>query len=628
MKLKHTRGVLLTPYDSRGNDRDRYQARRHRPTQADQAADTRGNFARSDRYGYGSRYGRYDGSGYGSDSRYGSLRYDSSRYDNGFRYSSTSQRQTDGQHGHSAQGRTGDRQQYSRYYSSRTPESNYQSRYQPRYRSSYQSSNDNGYRSSSYGPSGRYASSGSRNPYEPNGQQHQGRTDSRDAPQSHSGRRGQGQQGRNRNAPRRQPRNAKRPHKGLKPWILGVLIAVGVVVAAIAGYTAYINGRLQSNDAELLASLKQSDENEPFYMLLMGVDSDEERQAEGDTGRSDSIMLVRVDPVNVKVTMVSIHRDTLVNISGYGNSKINAAYAYGGKALMVQTVSQFAGVDISHYAEVDFNSFSKIVDAIGGIEVTLPMDVYDPDYTGLDLKAGPQTLDGNTALLLCRCRHAYDAYNDGDQYRAAAQRMVITAMVKKILSSDAATMVSAITQLSGSVTTDMDVSSILSLAAKMKGLDFDNDVQTAINPTTSAYINGIWYEKSNSSEWKTMMARVDAGESPTTDSSDSSSGDGSDDDQQETGSVQVLNCTGTSGLAARLASRLGQLGYNATATDGGKRDNTTTTVYYNGSANQSKAEALARHLGDSVSAQKNDGTYSTSYDMVVVVGDDLQQQTE
>ncbi|MGN0286744.1 MAG: LCP family protein, partial [Atopobiaceae bacterium] len=308
----------MTPYDSRGNDRDRYQARRHRPAQADNATDTRGDFSRSGRYGYPSRYNRYDGSGYGSSSRCGT----------------SSQRQNDGRYGYSGQGRTGDRQQHGRYDSSRTPESNYQSRYQSRYRSSYQSSNDNGYgpsgygqngyRSNGYGSSGRYASAGSRNPYEPNGRQRQGRTDPRDAARSRSGRRSQDPRGHNRNASRRPPHSGKRPRRGLKPWILGVLIAVGIVVAAIAGYTAFINGRLQSNDAELLASLKQSDDNEPFYMLLMGVDSDEERQAEGDTGRSDSIMLVRVDPVNVKVTMVSIHRDTLVNISGYGNSKINA----------------------------------------------------------------------------------------------------------------------------------------------------------------------------------------------------------------------------------------------------------------------------------------------------------------
>lgn len=453
----------------------------------------------------------------------------------------------------------------------------------------------------------------------------------------------------------------QKQHHGIRNALIVLAIVMGIAVAAVVGYTAFLNGKIQSNDEELLASLKQSSDNEPFYMLLMGVDSDEERASEGDTGRSDSIMLVRIDPVNVKVTMVSIHRDTLVSIEGHGTDKINAAYAYGGKALMVKTVSAFAGVDISHYAEVDFESFTKIVDSIGGVEVTLPTDVYDPDYTGLDLKAGTQTLDGNTALLLCRCRHAYDSYGDGDQYRAANQRMVISAIVKKVLSSDAATMVSAITSMSDSVSTDMSVSSILSLAAKMKSINFDNDVYTAINPTTSEYIQGGWYERSNASEWKAMMERVDAGESPladgqtdptagvagsvgsgtsssTSDSSDSGdnsdgsdgssdSGDGSDSSNAAdyTGSVMVLNGAGAPGLATRVSNQLTKVGYTAYAADSGAYGNTTTTVYYNGSANESKAKAVAKELGGSATVKQNDGTYSTSYDIVVVAGEDLEK---
>lgn len=438
--------------------------------------------------------------------------------------------------------------------------------------------------------------------------------------------------------------------------LIVVVVAVAAIVGGIFGYTAYLNSQMQTNDAELLASLKQAGDNEPFYMLLMGVDSGEEREAEGDSGRTDSIMLVRIDPQNVKVTMVSIHRDTLVPIEGHGTDKINAAYAYGGKSLAVKTVSAFAGVDISHYAEVDFDSFTKIVDTVGGVEVTLPTDVYDPDYTGLDLKAGTQTLDGNTALLLCRSRHAYDAYGDGDQYRAANQRMVIAAIVKKVLSSDTLTMIGAINSMAGSVSTDMNVSSILSLAAKMKNLDFDNDVYTAMNPTTSKYISGGWYEISNDEQWKAMMQRVDAGENPlaegetdptagiagsvndnetqtTSDSGDGGSGsDGSDtgdnsDADDHTGTVVVVNGAGAPGLATSVANQLSDAGYTTTPTDLGQYGNSTTTVYYNGTQNEAKANAVAEELGggDDITVQQNDGTYTTSYDIVVIAGENLAQ---
>lgn len=454
-------------------------------------------------------------------------------------------------------------------------------------------------------------------------------------------------------------RTTRSRHHRVRTILIVVVVAIVAVVGGAFGYTAYLNAQMQTNDEELLASLKQAGDNEPFYMLLMGVDSGEEREAEGDTGRTDSIMLVRIDQQDVKVTMVSIHRDTVVPIEGHGNDKINAAYAYGGKALAVKTVSAFAGVDISHYAEVDFDSFTKIVDTVGGVEVTLPTDVYDPDYTGLDLKAGTQTLDGNTALLLCRSRHAYDAYGDGDQYRAANQRMVIAAIVKKVLSSDTLTMISAINSMAGSVSTDMSVSSILSLAANMKNLDFDNDVYTAMNPTTSEYINGGWYEISNDAEWKAMMQRVDAGENPLADgqtdptagvagsvnnnetgsSSDSDSegsnsdSEGSDSDNSRsdsddhTGTVVVVNGAGAPGLATTIANQLSNVGYTTTPTDLGQYGNTSTTVYYNGSQNEAKAQAIAEELGggDNIKVEQNDGTYTADYDVVVIAGENLAQ---
>ena len=195
-------------------------------------------------------------------------------------------------------------------------------------------------------------------------------------------------------------RRERSRHHGLK---VALLTALAVVLAAVLGVGSYLYSlgyRIGTNDQDLLASLSSTSYDQPFYMLLMGVDTGEERLAEGDTGRSDSMMLVRIDPVNVKVTMVSLHRDTLVSIEGHGEGKLNSAYAYGGRSLAVKTVNKLSGVDISHYAEVDFDSFTSIVDSIGGITVDLPTDVYDPDYTGLDLKAGEQTLDGNTALLL------------------------------------------------------------------------------------------------------------------------------------------------------------------------------------------------------------------------------------
>ena len=102
----------------------------------------------------------------------------------------------------------------------------------------------------------------------------------------------------------------------------------------------------------------------------------------------------------------------------------------------VQVVSELAGVPISHYAEIDFDGFCDIVDALGGIEVNVPVEIDDPEAGGY-LAAGEQTLDGEQALILCRSRHAYDniGTGKGDEYRAANQRMIIGAIAQRTSSS-------------------------------------------------------------------------------------------------------------------------------------------------------------------------------------------------
>lgn len=307
-----------------------------------------------------------------------------------------------------------------------------------------------------------------------------------------------------------------------------ILVIVAIVVVAAAGaafaYVQSLNTKLTSGvSEELKDQLTTSESGEPFYMLLLGTDRDEARAEGSEYGdddsayRSDSIMVVRVDPTNKKATLVSIHRDTLVDLGSNGQQKINAAYSIGGAAYATQVISEFAGVPISHYAEVDMDGMAAVVDEVGGIDVTLPIDVVDPNYTGLDLKAGTQHLDGTTAALLCRARHAYDAYGDGDAYRAANQRAVIEAVVEKVLTSNPVTMATTVQTMASYVRTDMDVQSIVALASQFQGMDVANDIYSGMEPTTSLYQNSTWYEICDVDAWRTMMMRVDQGLPPTED---------------------------------------------------------------------------------------------------------------
>ena len=309
---------------------------------------------------------------------------------------------------------------------------------------------------------------------------------------------------------------------------LGKKIAIAVVVILLAvlvgggiwfwQYVQNVTNKIHEGvDENLSAALSEGVKpGEPFYMLLMGVDRSQERAGTaeyGDDFRSDSMILARIDPGQKTVSLISIQRDTYVNIEGYGYNKINAAHAFGGAALTVQTVSEFAGVPISHYAEIDFDGFKAVVDALGGIEVNVPLEINDADAGGY-VPAGQQTLTGEQALILCRSRHTYDEIGPGDFYRAANQRMVIGAIASKVLASDPVTMASSITSMADYITTDMSLEEIISVATAIRGIDTENDIYSAMNPTVSSYDGTIWIEYADVDAWRTMMVRVDQGLPP------------------------------------------------------------------------------------------------------------------
>ena len=299
--------------------------------------------------------------------------------------------------------------------------------------------------------------------------------------------------------------------------ILAVLLGTGVAAAA---FVSNINNKLTGRvDANLKTVLTAQEAGKPFYMLLIGVDRNKGRSkkygAQDSAYRSDTIILTRVDPENKKVTLISIHRDTLVDLGENGQQKINAAYAIGQETYTTKVISEFAGVPISHYAEVDMDGLAAVVDCIGGIDIELDYDVIDTQYTKLELKKGKHHLDGKTAVKFCRCRHAYDALGDGDRYRAANQRLVISTVAKDVLASDPATIAQTVSTMASYVRTDMDVQTIVSLAMQFIGMDPEKDFYMGMEPTTAKYINDTWYELCDTTAWRKMMQRVDQGLPPT-----------------------------------------------------------------------------------------------------------------
>lgn len=176
--------------------------------------------------------------------------------------------------------------------------------------------------------------------------------------------------------------------------------------------------RRQPGTAVLLVGSDARDPG-PGYQPVPG---DEELTAV----RADTIMLL-YQPRRGRPVLVSLPRDSYVPIPGFGQGKLNAAYAYGGPALLNQTVELVTGVQLDGYLEIGFDGFANLVDAVGGIEVCPEMALQDP-YSGLDIPAGCSKLEGHQALAYVRMRYADPR---GDIGRIERQREVIGKVVAK-----------------------------------------------------------------------------------------------------------------------------------------------------------------------------------------------------
>lgn len=221
--------------------------------------------------------------------------------------------------------------------------------------------------------------------------------------------------------------------------VAGGFVSALVLFVAAAGWalTGYVNRMVARVDAGTHAAAPGA----PLNILLVGIDRraglTRRQQLALHVGASsgqlntDTMMLVHISPAHSRVTVVSLPRDTWVNIPGHGMNKINAAYALGGPRLMVQTVEQATGLTINNYVEVSFLAFVKIIDAIGGVNVCLPVGLHDPS-SGLNLPAGRHHANGITALEYARDRHSFPLE---DIARIQDQQSLLSTALSKLLSA-------------------------------------------------------------------------------------------------------------------------------------------------------------------------------------------------
>jgi polyisoprenyl-teichoic acid--peptidoglycan teichoic acid transferase len=256
--------------------------------------------------------------------------------------------------------------------------------------------------------------------------------------------------------PATQPNDARRRGPSRRRWWLWALLGVvGLLLLAMVwgafGYRSFASGvekanaRLPRDAKARLAKRDRSLLSEPTTILVIGTDGGR-APGRGNAHRSDSLLLLHLDPSTHRVSYLSIPRDLRVEIPGYGTSKINAASQIGGPALTLATVKALTGLPIDHVVVVNFDGFKDLIDAVGGIDVKVPKPIlsnkfdcpYKParcaNWKGWRFEKGTQHMDGRRALVYSRIRTNQLDPSDTDITRGNRQQIVADAVGKKLAS--------------------------------------------------------------------------------------------------------------------------------------------------------------------------------------------------
>jgi LCP family protein required for cell wall assembly len=370
--------------------------------------------------------------------------------------------------------------------------------------------------------------------------------------------------------------------------VLLVLIAVTGVVAA----------------ALLLTPPRES-------ILIMGSDARPDELARGVVGRTDTLLLFVGDRALPRVAMLSVPRDLWVQIPGYGEERINAAYEMGGGQTAKQAVSNVLGQPVERYVVIGLQGVRDVVDAVGGVDITVPQAIHDDayptddyGYQTVDIPAGRQHMDGDTALKYARTRH-----QDSDFARTARQQQVVGAVRNAMLNPLNWPRIPAVlSAVSGSVKTDASPLDLIAVGAAMLRAPGDPD-HMVIDTTLATEVTGAdgAYLLQAKPSLKPTVAQFLAAPSSAV--------------ALASISVEVLNGAGVTGLAARTADRLKQAGFTVANVADAPRAQAQTSIVAKASA-RSAADQVASAVG--LPASRVSTGNPTNADVQIILGADLR----
>lgn len=289
------------------------------------------------------------------------------------------------------------------------------------------------------------------------------------------------------NSGRGSGRGPKKKHTGRHIAIvlscLFVLVAVGAVV-----YATTLLSRINRQDVNTDSWKEQpsaapawsvASDKDIINIMLLGADQNEN----GSNGRSDTMMLMSIDKKNGKVRLVSFLRDLYVQIPTLGMNRLNASFSKGGAGLTLQTIENNFRIDLQKYVMVNFNSFSKIIDKLGGLDIEMTKAEANEmnKNMGCKLKAGVNHINGDLCLYFARIRAI-----DSDFGRTSRQRQVIETMLKKMKSMGAVNFSTVLYDFLPYVTTNMSDGDLLYLASVAKQVS-EYPVETMSIPAQGMY---------------------------------------------------------------------------------------------------------------------------------------------
>lgn len=411
----------------------------------------------------------------------------------------------------------------------------------------------------------------------------------------------------------------KRRKKNTTAKILIVLFSLLILLGSL-GYFYLLGFDKSSRAGEGEIKTKKAESGEPVNILVMGVDIGDPKYASKDTPkRTDTMLLVNYNPKNKKINIVSIPRDTRINMGGK-KMKINAAHAERGINGAIEAVENLLGISINNYARVDYKGFRKIIDSIGGIDMEITRNMYYDD-PGQNLhihfeKGTVEHLDGEKAEKFFRWRKNNNGtgFADGDLGRIDNQHKFMEKVIEKFKSPAIIPKIpNILSTIPDYVDTDMSPEEIVKYGYIVSKSSSENISMSTLQGEAK-YIQGISYFIYDREKNRNLLYTLTTG--------NSSSNEENSIDKSAV-KIQILNGTKINGLASQCAEKLNQQGYTNISTGNNAKLREKSKILSNTDNN-----SLIREIENKLNiSQIEKSTQSdNNFDIIIILGKDFSDR--